>query len=170
MWVAQGVPREVAAGSRQVTLDYNWKQHDLGFSVALKDFREITYPGITMAKSFESDVVVTAPDKEFDRLISMNNPLKVHGYKIFQSSFQRGERETSIFSVARDPGVPVVYTGCLILVLGLILIFFLKPYLVRASGSRRNPSLDVQLPNAIGEAAFETASTSSLGGGSRHGQ
>ena len=170
VWVAQGVPREVAAGDRQVTIDYNWKQHDLGFSVALKDFREITYPGIAMAKSFESDVVVTAPDKEFDRLISMNNPLKVRGYKIFQSSFQRGERETSIFSVARDPGVPVVYTGCLILVLGLILIFFLKPYLVRASGSRRNPSLDVQLPNAIGETAFETASTSSVGGGSHRGQ
>jgi cytochrome c biogenesis protein ResB len=114
--------------------------------------------------------VVTAPDKAFERLISMNNPLKFRGYKIFQSSFQRGARETSIFSVARDPGVPVVYTGCLILVLGLILIFFLKPYLVRASGSRRNPSLDVKLPSAIGEAAFETASTSSVGGGSSLGQ
>jgi hypothetical protein len=33
--------------------------------------------------------------------------------------------------------VPVVYTGSLILVVGLILIFFVKPYLIRSGGQRR---------------------------------
>ena len=166
-WVPQAVPTPIEIGDQRVTVAYDWKRHDLGFSVALKDFREITYPGITMAQSFESDVVVTSTERQFDRLISMNNPLKFHGYKIFQSSFQRGARETSIFSVASDPGVPVVYTGFLILILGFILIFFVKPYLVRASGSRRSPSSEVTLPGSLGEPALE-ASASSLGGGNGH--
>lgn len=137
LWVGTGMPHPVAIGGREVTVDYRSRRFDLGFSVQLEDFREINYPGISMAQSFESDVVVTAPDKQFPRMISMNNPLKFRGFKLFQSSFQRGERETSIFSVARDPGVPVVYTGSLILVVGLILIFFVKPYLIRSGGQRR---------------------------------
>jgi cytochrome c biogenesis protein ResB len=166
-WVTQGMPHPVTIGDRTVTVDYSWKRHDLGFAVALEDFREITYPGISMAQSFESDVVVTGPEEQFDRKISMNNPLKFQGYKIFQSSFQRGERETSIFSVANDPGVPVVYTGFLILILGFILIFFVKPYLVRASGARRDPSPEVPIQPPLGEAALG-ASASSLGGGNRN--
>jgi cytochrome c biogenesis protein ResB len=166
-WVTQGMPQPVMIGDRTITLDYSWKRHDLGFAVALKDFREITYPGITMAQSFESDVVVTSPERQFDRQISMNHPLKFQGYKIFQSSFQRGEKETSIFSVANDPGVPVVYTGFLILILGFILIFFVKPYLVRASGSRRDSSPEVPVQSPLGEGALE-ASASGLGGGNRH--
>jgi cytochrome c biogenesis protein ResB len=161
------MPQPVMIGDRTITLDYSWKRHDLGFAVALKDFREITYPGITMAQSFESDVVVTSPERQFDRQISMNHPLKFQGYKIFQSSFQRGEKETSIFSVANDPGVPVVYTGFLILILGFILIFFVKPYLVRASGSRRDSSPEVPVQSPLGEGALE-ASASGLGGGNRH--
>jgi hypothetical protein len=136
LWVGVGAPREIMLGDIPVVLDYGAKQHALGFNVKLEDFREINYPGISMAQSFESDVIVTAPDKTFSRMISMNNPLKVHGYKLFQSSFQRGARETSIFSVARDPGVPVVYAGSLILVVGLILIFFVKPYLIRTGSER----------------------------------
>jgi hypothetical protein len=166
-WLSQGMPEQVEIAGQPITLDYNWKRHDLGFTVALKDFREITYPGITMAQSFESDVVVTSPETEFARKISMNHPLKFQGYKIFQSSFQRGARETSIFSVANDPGVPVVYTGFLTVILGFILIFFVKPYLVRASGSRRNPSPEVTVPSALGEAALE-ATASGLGGGNGH--
>jgi len=47
------------------------------------------------------------------------------------------------------------------------LIFFVKPYLVRASGSRRSPSSEVTLPGSLGEPALE-ASASSLGGGNGH--
>jgi hypothetical protein len=160
LWVIQGAPREFALGDRRLTLDYGFKRLDLGFSVMLEDFREITYPGINLAESFESDVVVTAPEHKFSRLISMNNPLKFRGYKIFQSSFQRGERETSIFSVARDPGVPLVYTGYFILILGLILIFFLKPYLIRwgaANRARSSPAgaMALAVPSVGGGEARE---------------
>ncbi len=167
LWVAQAAPRQVALGGRQVTIDYDFMRHELGFSVMLEDFREITYPGIAMAQSYESDVVVNAPERQFPRKISMNHPLKFHGYKIFQSSFQRGERETSIFSVARDPGVPVVYTGFLILVLGLIVIFFLKPYLVQWSAARRtaHPEAAVAVVAAAAESSLRHVAVPSMGGG-----
>lgn len=159
-WVIQGSPHELTLGDRRLTLDYNFRRLDIGFSVMLEDFREITYPGITMAESFESDVVVSAPDRRFSRQISMNNPLKFRGYKIFQSSFQRGERETSIFSVARDPGVPVVYTGFLIFITGLIVIFFLKPYLIRWSAQRARAS-----GRASGGAPMTMAAAAARAGG-----
>jgi hypothetical protein len=164
LWLVQGVPRDVALGDRRVTVDYNFIRHDLGFSVMLEDFREITYPGISMAQSFESDVVVSGPDKQFPRKISMNHPLKFHGYKIFQSSFQRGERETSIFSVARDPGVGVVYTGCFILVLGMILICFLKPYLARMSSDRRRIAPADAVVAAMGGASLPSMAVPTIGG------
>jgi len=163
VWVVQGAPREFTLGDRRLSLDYSFRRLDLGFSVKLEDFREITYPGINLAESFESDVVVTAaPDVQFPRRISMNHPLKFRGYKIFQSSFQRGERETSIFSVARDPGVPVVYTGYFILILGFILIFFLKPYLIRWGAANRARS-------AAGAVAMAVV-VPSTGGGEAHAE
>ncbi len=165
LWVGTGLPREVRIGDRSVTIDYGAKRFDLGFSVRLDDFREINYPGISMAESFESDVFVAAPDKQFSRMISMNEPLKFRGFKIFQSSFQRGERETSIFSVARDPGVPVVYTGSLVLVVGLILIFFVKPYLVRSTTQRRGVPPTENATSTTGATPLHTAAGPGLGGG-----
>jgi cytochrome c biogenesis protein ResB len=165
LWVAQAAPRQLELGERRVTIDYDFMRHELGFNVMLEDFREITYPGIAMAQSYESDVVVSAPERQFPRKISMNNPLKFHGYKIFQSSFQRGERETSIFSVARDPGVPVVYTGFLILVLGLILIFFVKPYLIRWSAERRITRPEGAEAAVAAESSLRPVAVPSMGGG-----
>jgi len=164
LWVTAGMPHPVTIGDREVTIDYGSRRYDLGFSVQLEDFREINYPGISMAQSFESDVVVTAPDKQFSRMISMNNPLKFRGFKLFQSSFQRGERETSIFSVARDPGVPVVYTGSLILVVGLILIFFVKPYLIRSGGQRRGTTHAGGAAGVADGASLGTVAGPGLGG------
>ncbi|MCX7834796.1 MAG: cytochrome c biogenesis protein ResB [bacterium] len=103
---------------------------DLGFVVELVDFKRTFYPGTNQAASFSSDVIVHN-HKEGDKQvhISMNNPMVYKGYKFFQSSFIEGTPEYSVFSVGYDPGVPIVYAGCIILVLGLIGIIFFKSYL-----------------------------------------
>lgn len=103
---------------------------DLGFVIELVDFKRTFYPGTSQAASFSSDVIVHnhyEGDREVH--ISMNNPMVYKGYKFFQSSFIEGTPEYSVFSVSYDPGVPIVYLGCIILVLGLIGIIFFKSYL-----------------------------------------
>ena len=88
--------------------------------------------------SYESDVKVvgeTGNEKVTrDVTIMMNEPMDHNGYRVFQSSYldePKGDPQISIFSIARDPGVPVIYFGSIILCLGMGLMFWAKPYLRR---------------------------------------
>lgn len=115
-------PVQVSFDSRSIPLD---------FGIRLDDFREETYPGVSLAASYESHVTVTpASGEPFQEKIYMNHPLKYAGYVFYQASFQRTpEGEVTILSVARDPGMKLSFIGYAILVAGLFLIFFGKPYL-----------------------------------------
>ena len=64
----------------------------------------------------------------------MNEPLDYRGYKIYQSSYEEGKDGAptfSIFSVGKDPGMPVKYAGSILLVSGIALMFWLKPLFVQ---------------------------------------
>lgn len=112
-------------------LGYGLKMVDVGFKLKLLDF-EIGYdPGTRNAASYKSTVQVDGADAS--QVIQMNEPLKKNGYTFFQSSFQEmeGQPMVSIFSVAYDPGIMIKYLGSLMLVLGIALHFYLRPYLIR---------------------------------------
>lgn len=108
-----------------LVIEYRPAVQDLPFSVKLMDFRRIDYPGIEMAAGFESDVELTDPGRgvRLTRKISMNNPLKHRGYSLFQSSYVPGPAETTILSVRKDPGTPLVYSGFLIVLAGIVTLF-----------------------------------------------
>jgi hypothetical protein len=82
----------------------------------------------------------------FETLVSMNHPLHHRGYIFFQSSFVEGRPMISIFSVARAPGLPLVYFGTTLLAAGILWMFYVKPWLARrqaaqalaAHGAREN--------------------------------
>ncbi|WP_373018534.1 cytochrome c biogenesis protein ResB [Thiomicrorhabdus sp.] len=63
----------------------------LPFTVEVKDFR-IEYYDTGMPKSFESDLILTAPelDKPIVQTIAVNHPLYYKNYAIYQSSFGDG--------------------------------------------------------------------------------
>lgn len=112
-------------------LGYGLKMVDVGFHVKLLDF-EIGYdPGTRNAASYKSTVQVEGADEP--QVIQMNEPMKKNGYTFFQSSFQEmeGQPMVSIFSVAYDPGILIKYLGSLMLVIGIALHFYLRPYLIR---------------------------------------
>jgi hypothetical protein len=110
---------------------YEGRSIPLDFAIHLDDFREEQYPGIGMAASYESHVRVQ-PDggDEFPTEIKMNHPLKYAGFVFYQASFQRTPQgdEITVLSVARDPGMSVSFFGYCVLIAGLCLIFFVKPY------------------------------------------
>ena len=89
----------------------------MGFTLELRKFRIGKYPGETRPRSFESHVTVTDPTtaREQSTVISMNNPSKFGGYSLFQSSYRSAgmgsPQMLSILSVARDPGMPIVFVG-----------------------------------------------------------
>lgn len=107
-------------------LAYENTRISLDFNIMLKEFHIGRYPGTIRAASYESAVVVA--DKG-DVTISMNEPLKHHGYTLYQSSFQEDEQHRptlSILSVNRDPGRWIKYLGSLLIVLGTLHLFYFK--------------------------------------------
>ncbi len=65
------------------------------------------------------------------KTIEVNNSLKYKGFVFYQSSYDpEGERYTGL-QVTKNPGIIVVYTGFILLCLGIVFIFYIKPFLRR---------------------------------------
>ena len=111
----------------------NGEPQQLPFNVYCKSFDQILYPGISTTRMFRSQVLAWAPGST-DTVawdVILNHPLVWGGYKISQSSWiELGQgRQATVLGVAYDPGIPFMYVGSILLVLGMIGIFFVKPYL-----------------------------------------
>lgn len=107
----------------------------LPFSIELKDFRLVRYPGSYSPSSFESDVILKRPghpDKHEN--IYMNNVLHVGAYRLYQSSYDPDEGGT-VLSVNRDRmGTLITYFGYILLMGGMILSLFNKHSRFRTLG------------------------------------
>ena len=131
-WVLWGERVRVAYGEQPASLAYRSPEAALPFKVTLLKFSNEPYPGSRMASTFESTVRVEDPESgNFETLISMNHPLHHRGYIFFQSSFVEGQPMMSIFSVARAPGLPLVYLGTTLIGVGIIWMFYVKPWLAK---------------------------------------
>lgn len=109
-------PEWIRFGPRRVVLP---------FTIRLKDFRKRDYPGTAMAMAYESDVTVTEPGGTLkDLTVYMNNPYAFDSWKVYQSGFIQDN--ISIFSVMRDPGLPLTYLGCLVLCVGIPITFYAR--------------------------------------------
>ena len=96
--------------------------HHLGAEAHL-DFRYQWKP--RKPKDYTSRVTVIQGGKEVkSQDIRVNFPLKFGGYAFFQSSYDADQLSWSEFQVVKDPGVPIVYFGFILLVLGLGIRFY----------------------------------------------
>jgi hypothetical protein len=101
------------------------------FRLTLKDFRKVDYPGTRNAASYESDVMLEDPVQriKIEKTIKMNEPLDYGGYRIFQSSFLQSasDGEASVFTVAKNPGILMIYLGTIIIFTGAAIVFYVRP-------------------------------------------
>jgi uncharacterized Tic20 family protein len=75
--------------------------------------------------------VVEKGETVITKTIEVNDPMKYKGYVFYQSSYDpEGERYTGL-QVTRNPGLVIVYTGFIILCVGIVFIFYVKPFLRR---------------------------------------
>jgi hypothetical protein len=123
--------------SDRVRLSESGLEAALPFRVTLLDFNDEPYPGSRMASTFESRVRVDDPETgTFETVISMNHPLHHRGYVFFQSSYVEGRPMISILSVARAPGLPLVYAGTVLIGVGIAWMFYGKPWLAKRQAAR----------------------------------
>ena len=127
-WMAYGEVKQLLLGEEGFVIGYQRTQRPLPFSVTLKDFRKKEYPGTTVPSAFESDLEIRDDSRglRLSKTISMNNPLTYRGYTMFQASFAMEPVETTVLAVRKDPGTPIVYTGFITIVLGMVLMFYFR--------------------------------------------
>ena len=131
-WVLWGEQRGLRLGDQYASVGYQSPEQALPFRVTLVHFNNESYPGSRMAATYESTVRIDDPERgSFETLVSMNHPFHHRGYIFFQSSFVEGRPMMSIFSVARAPGLPLVYLGVVLIATGVVWMFYVKPYLAK---------------------------------------
>ena len=131
-------------GMYELAFDSN--RLDLGFSLKLNDFDVGFDPGTEQASTFRSEVDLTDRAEGIkDKPVSiyMNHPLDHGHWRFFQSNYVRyqdpetgeptGEFQ-SVFQVAKDPGRIMKYSGCIIVVLGAFVQFYMRAGLFTDGG------------------------------------
>jgi hypothetical protein len=106
---------------------------EIPYRLRLREAREIHYPNTQQPYSYESDVLIAQNNDSFiEKTLSMNH---VHetwdGYRFYlagMNSLPSGIKRVQIV-VNHDPAKYLLtYPGAMILCLGIILLFWLKPY------------------------------------------
>ncbi len=133
-WVTRGTPATLSLGGAPIGLEYRNAEFELPVTIKLLDFRKIDYPGTQMAAGFEADVELMDAKRGvmLMRTIKMNKPLKYRGWTFFQASFIPGTPETTVLAVRKDPGTPLVYTGFIIVIMGVVSLFAMRSRRVSA--------------------------------------
>ncbi len=104
------------------TVRYGAKKIHIPFDLHLNKFELERYPGSESPSSFASEVTLIdeRTGLKEDRRIFMNNILNYHGYRFFQSSYDRDEKGT-VLSVNRDWwGTLLTYAGYFLMALGML--------------------------------------------------
>lgn len=131
LWGVERYPATFESGGRTWAVTLRHKRYAMPFTIRLVDFRKEDHPGMTMARSFESDVVKIEDGDEQPVRIQMNEPLRHEGLVLFQSSWgpqnaPPGARLFSVFSVVRNPSDYWPLYGCIVISLGLLMVFIPK--------------------------------------------
>jgi hypothetical protein len=130
-WLVEGQVKEVTMLNENYQVYYGANTIRLPFSLNLKKFHKVDYPGTETPMTFASDVVISGSTEQIT--ISMNEPLKQDGYTLYQSSYSLipGRPALSVFSVNKDPGRWVKYLGSVILAVGIIIFTIMRSRLAK---------------------------------------
>lgn len=130
--LAQNSRRELEISGTVFHFMYGEKSMPAGFKLTLRDFVVTQYPGTDDPATFASDVTLKDDSRGLvkEANISMNKPLVHRGFHIYQSGYSQpeGQPEISIFSVGKDPGVPAKYLGAIVMVSGIITMFYTRRF------------------------------------------
>jgi hypothetical protein len=135
VWLGLGDRAIFHIGNREIELGYFPKRIVLPFSLRLDRFTVEHDQGTLNPAAYASRVIVYDGNSgQKDVTISMNEPLQLHGFTLYQASYENAQPRpvTSILAVNQDPGRMWKYFGSLLIVLGSVLLFAAKYHLARS--------------------------------------
>lgn len=81
-------------------------------------------------KNFKSTLqLVEGEEVVGERIVEVNSPFQYKGYTFYQSGYNPDDLSYTSLQVVKDPGVPVVYAGFSLMIVGLFIVFYLNPWL-----------------------------------------
>ena len=138
-WLEFYENKHVVFEGEHYTISYLPKILPLYFSLHLKQFEMGTDPGTNNPATYKSHVTLkgsAAGGIVQDHLVTMNEPLTHKKFTFYQSSYQNDEEGRpigSVLSVMYDPGRSLKYAGSLLIVLGILWMFFFKKIYMEAA-------------------------------------
>ena len=121
-----------------VYTDNDRRVEHLPFTLTLKEFHIINYPGTDAPLDYQSTIQTyhrTQREQGQDTTevrVSMNHIGTVEGYRLFQQSYDSDEAGVTL-GLSYDPyGIAITYTGYLLLLLGIIATLFSRKTQMRA--------------------------------------
>jgi hypothetical protein len=140
--------KPVQFGDRLFQVAYDVDRRPLGFELKLDDFDVGFEPGTEQATRFVSKVRLNDSSqgiKDRAHTISMNEPMSHRGFTFYQMRYsaiqdphtgQRTGQFQSVFQVGTDPGRPIKYAGCVLLVAGIFVQFYMRAGVFTDGGKR----------------------------------
>lgn len=116
LFAKRGIVRLRTDANVKTFIDHKKKIETLPFSLTLKEFRIVNYPGTDAPLDYQS--IIKSGDKEV--VVSMNNVGNIDNYRLFQQSYD-SDGEGVTLGVSYDPwGITITYIGYLLLLVGII--------------------------------------------------
>jgi len=150
-------------------VSFDFDRQPFPFTLELKKFEPGKDPGSDNPATFRSDVTLTDVEKRMvdePRAIYMNNPLTHRDWSFYQSNFFRvddpdtGRKNgayASVFQVHYDPAWKIIYGGCLLLVFGIFLQFYMRAGLFSDGGKREREQAQARFEKVVAKARGEGA-------------
>jgi hypothetical protein len=150
-WVPAGWQVTVPTSPQETQFAYGWKTVSLPIGLELVDFEVKRNEGSDSPAGFKSTLrVATADGDAATGQCWMNNPFSYPGawwrtwtgltYKISQASWNPENLGQSTVQILRDPGWLFKWIGSLLVVAGVFMMFYLKPYRKQTVGTPILPS------------------------------
>jgi hypothetical protein len=122
-------PQDVEIDGTTYQLALRMRRSYRPFTFHLEELRHETHHGTSLAKRYASLVRVIDPSHNEDRevLIHMNHPLYYEGETFYQSKVDsdKAGREFTGLQVVRNPGWPLPYIACTLVIVGMAVHFIL---------------------------------------------
>ena len=138
-WVAAGWQVTVPTKPNEIMIGYGFRQMPLRIGLELLDFEVKRNEGSDSPAGFKSTLrVSTAEGEGTVGSCWMNNPFSFPAgwwrtwtgltYKISQASWNPENLNQSTVQILRDPGWSLKWVGSLLVVAGVFMMFYLRPY------------------------------------------
>ena len=85
-------------------------------------------------EQFVSEVVIN--NSTILSTIKVNSPASYKNYKIYQFSYNPDDLSLTCLEIVKDPGLYIVYTGFIMIMAGIIYIFYVKPVILKRYGNQ----------------------------------